>query len=158
MKNGFSRRSFLKGFSAASLVAGGGGCASILASRSPGSLLCHACIGTANMAGYDMDQFLANPRVKVVALCDVDAEFLAEASKKAPDARVYRDWRELLAVEGDRRMLTEADDVIFVPRADPLLMPIPETVPLQLFAYYVAKANGCDVDKPKNLAKSVTVE
>ncbi|MBR4439632.1 MAG: glutamine--fructose-6-phosphate transaminase (isomerizing), partial [Clostridia bacterium] len=72
---------------------------------------------------------------------------------KARGARVLG-----VAVEGDRRMLTEADDVIFVPRADPLLMPIPETVPLQLFAYYVAKANGCDVDKPKNLAKSVTVE
>ena len=95
------RRSFLKGMSAASLFLGGG-CASILSSRSPNSMLCHACIGTANMAGYDMDQFLANPRVKVVALCDVDAEFLAAARKKAPDARVYRDWRELLAVEGDR--------------------------------------------------------
>ena len=72
---------------------------------------------------------------------------------KARGARVLG-----VAVEGDRRMLTEADDVIYVPRTDPLLMPVPETVPLQLFAYYVAKANGCDVDKPKNLAKSVTVE
>ena len=102
MNNGFSRRSFLKGFSAASLVAGGGGCASILSSRSPNSMLCHACIGTANMAEYDMEKFLANPRVKIVALCDVDATFLAAAKKKAPDARIYRDWRELLAAEGDR--------------------------------------------------------
>ena len=96
-----SRRSFLRGLSASSLLAGGG-CASVLSSRSPNSLLCHACIGTANMAGYDMKQFLANPRVKVVALCDVDSAFLAAARKKAPDARVYADWRELLAAEGDR--------------------------------------------------------
>ena len=101
MKAMTSRRSFLKGFSAASFFAGGG-CASIISSRSPNSLLCHACIGTANMARYDMEQFLANPRVKVTALCDVDASFLAAARKLVPDARIYRDWRELLASEGDR--------------------------------------------------------
>ena len=72
---------------------------------------------------------------------------------KARGARVLG-----VALEGDKRMLTEADDVIYIPRTDPMLLPVPETVPLQLFAYYVAKANGCDVDKPKNLAKSVTVE
>ena len=101
MNHDISRRSFIKGISSASLLAGGG-CASILSSRSPNSMLCHACIGTANMAAYDMKQFLANPRVKVVALCDVDAAFLAAARKLAPDARVYADWRELLAAEGDR--------------------------------------------------------
>ena len=100
MKQDISRRSFIKGISSASLLAGGG-CASILSTRSPNSMLCHACIGTANMAGYDLDQFLANPRVKVVALCDVDAAFLAAAGKKVPGARIYRDWRELLAAEGD---------------------------------------------------------
>ncbi len=101
MKAMTSRRAFLKGLSAASFFAGGG-CASILSSRSPNSQLCHACIGTANMARYDMEQFLANPRVKVTALCDVDASFLAAARKLVPDARIYRDWRELLASEGDR--------------------------------------------------------
>ena len=63
-----------------------------------------------------------------------------------------------LAQEGERRIFAEADEVLLVPAADPLLLPIPEIVPLQLFAYYVAKDNGCDIDKPKNLAKSVTVE
>ena len=48
--------------------------------------------------------------------------------------------------------------MLAVPQTDALLLPIPEMIPLQLFAYYVAKANGCDIDKPKNLAKSVTVE
>lgn len=60
--------------------------------------------------------------------------------------------------EGNRRIFEEADDVIFVPKCDCMLLPIPETIPMQLFAYYVAKENGCDIDKPKNLAKSVTVE
>ncbi len=63
-----------------------------------------------------------------------------------------------LAQEGERRIFAEADEVMLVPNTDPLLIPLPEIVPLQLFAYYVAKANGCDIDKPKNLAKSVTVE
>ena len=60
--------------------------------------------------------------------------------------------------EGEHRIFAEADDALLVPQTDPLLPPIPEIIPLQLFAYYVAKANGCDIDKPKNLAKSVTVE
>ena len=72
---------------------------------------------------------------------------------KARGARVLA-----AAIEGNRRIFTEADDVIFVPETDALLLPVPEIVPLQLFAYYVAKENGCDIDKPKNLAKSVTVE
>ena len=60
--------------------------------------------------------------------------------------------------EGSRKVFAEADDALFVPVTDPLLAAIPEIVPLQLFAYHVAKANGCDIDKPRNLAKSVTVE
>ena len=48
--------------------------------------------------------------------------------------------------------------MIFVPRTKEIFNTLPEIVPLQLFAYYVAKANGCAIDKPKNLAKSVTVE
>jgi len=51
-----------------------------------------------------------------------------------------------------------ADDVIQVPRVSELLQPIVNTVPLQLFAYHVAVRRGCDVDQPRNLAKSVTVE
>ena len=60
--------------------------------------------------------------------------------------------------EGEHRIFAEADDALLVPQTDPLLLPIPEIIPLQLFAYYVAKAKGCDIDKPRNLAKSVTVE
>ena len=63
-----------------------------------------------------------------------------------------------VALEGNRQIFAEADDVITVPRTEQLFNSLPEIVPLQLFAYYVAKANGCSIDKPKNLAKSVTVE
>ena len=51
-----------------------------------------------------------------------------------------------------------ADEVIQVPRVSELLQPIVNVVPLQLFAYFVAVRRGADVDQPRNLAKSVTVE
>ncbi len=63
-----------------------------------------------------------------------------------------------LATEGDAPIKTVADDVIFLPRALDAVYPILATLPLQLFAYHIAVARGCDVDKPRNLAKSVTVE
>ncbi len=72
---------------------------------------------------------------------------------KARGARVLG-----VALEGNRAIYSEADDVILVPRMDDLFVVPAEIVPLQLFAYYVAKANDCAIDKPKNLAKSVTVE
>jgi glucosamine--fructose-6-phosphate aminotransferase (isomerizing) len=63
-----------------------------------------------------------------------------------------------LATEGDEQIGTVADDVIYLPKAQEELNPILASVPLQLFAYHLAVARGCDVDKPRNLAKSVTVE
>lgn len=63
-----------------------------------------------------------------------------------------------VAIEGNRKIFAESDDVLFVPAGDPLLAPAVEIVPLQLFAYHIAKVKGCDIDKPRNLAKSVTVE
>jgi glucosamine--fructose-6-phosphate aminotransferase (isomerizing) len=63
-----------------------------------------------------------------------------------------------LATEGDKGIKKVADDAIFLPPTLDLLNPILASVPLQLFAYHIAVARGCDVDKPRNLAKSVTVE
>jgi glucosamine--fructose-6-phosphate aminotransferase (isomerizing) len=63
-----------------------------------------------------------------------------------------------LATEGDKQIGKVADDVIYLPKALEPINPILTTVPLQLFAYHIAVARGCDVDKPRNLAKSVTVE
>ena len=63
-----------------------------------------------------------------------------------------------LATEGDKAIKKVADDVIYLPPAMESIYPLLATVPLQLFAYHIAVARGCDVDKPRNLAKSVTVE
>ncbi len=63
-----------------------------------------------------------------------------------------------LATDGDLAIRSIANDVIYVPKVHPLLQPIVSTVPLQLFAYYVGVAKGLNVDRPRNLAKSVTVE
>ena len=67
---------------------------------------------------------------------------------------------EVLAVtfNDNQKIVSLADDVIFVPKIETIFSAAVEIVPLQLLAYYVAKENGCDIDKPKNLAKSVTVE
>ncbi len=63
-----------------------------------------------------------------------------------------------VATEGDEEIEEAADHVIYVPHAPELLSPILEIVPLQLLAYHIAVRRGCDVDQPRNLAKSVTVE
>ncbi len=63
-----------------------------------------------------------------------------------------------LATEGDEAIQREADHVIFVPEAPPLLAPIINVIPLQLLSYHIAVRRGADVDQPRNLAKSVTVE
>jgi glucosamine--fructose-6-phosphate aminotransferase (isomerizing) len=63
-----------------------------------------------------------------------------------------------VAQEGDAEVASLADDLISIPRTLDPLVPILAIIPLQLFAYSIAVARGCDVDKPRNLAKSVTVE
>jgi glucosamine--fructose-6-phosphate aminotransferase (isomerizing) len=63
-----------------------------------------------------------------------------------------------VASEGNERIREMADEVFTVPATDEMLSPLLAVVPLQLFAYYAAKANGESVDQPRNLAKTVTVE
>lgn len=67
---------------------------------------------------------------------------------------------EVLAVtfKDNQKIVSLADDMIYLPKIETIFTAAVEIVPLQLLAYYVAKENGCDIDKPKNLAKSVTVE
>ncbi len=72
---------------------------------------------------------------------------------KARGARVIA-----IATEGNEEIRALVDDVIYIPKTLEMLTPILSVIPLQLFAYYIAVARGADVDKPKNLAKSVTVE
>jgi glucosamine--fructose-6-phosphate aminotransferase (isomerizing) len=70
-----------------------------------------------------------------------------------------RDGRVIaVAVEGDERVAALADEVLPVPAVDEDLSPLVNVVPLQLLAYHVAERRGCDIDQPRNLAKSVTVE
>ena len=63
-----------------------------------------------------------------------------------------------VATEGDEEIRKKADDVIYIPDTMDCLQPLLTVLPLQLLAYHIAIARGCDVDKPRNLAKSVTVE
>ncbi len=72
---------------------------------------------------------------------------------KARDATVFA-----LATEGMPEVDKVADQVYSIPATHPLLTPVLAVIPLQLLAYYMAVARGCDVDQPRNLAKSVTVE
>ena len=102
-----------------------------------------------------------------IALIDQDKLVISLACQEALFEKLMSNIEEVkargarvlaVALEGNRKIFAEADDVIFVPRTDQMLLAVPEIIPLQLFAYYVARENGCDIDKPKNLAKSVTVE
>lgn len=63
-----------------------------------------------------------------------------------------------VALEGDDEAQKSVDSVIYIPKTLPILTPVLSVIPLQLISYYMAKQKGCDVDKPRNLAKSVTVE
>jgi glutamine---fructose-6-phosphate transaminase (isomerizing) len=63
-----------------------------------------------------------------------------------------------IATEGDTEVAKRAANVIYVPDTHPMLTPLLSVIPLQLLAYYIAVLRGCNVDQPRNLAKSVTVE
>src|SRR5205807_8798982 len=94
------------------------------------------------------------PVVAVATECHVYPKMLSNIQEvKARGAEVIA-----VATEGDRDIEGLADHVVFVPRTHELMSPVVVTVPLQLLAYRIAKLRGCDVDQPRNLAKSVTVE
>mgnify|MGYP000765995560 FL=1 len=63
-----------------------------------------------------------------------------------------------VTIEGNKAIEKAADYVVYIPETNPYFTNSLAIIPLQLFAYYVAVGRGCDVDKPRNLAKSVTVE
>ena len=63
-----------------------------------------------------------------------------------------------IVTEGDDNTIDICDDVMIVPEADEIVAPMLSVIPLQLLAYYIGVAKNYDVDKPRNLAKSVTVE
>jgi glucosamine--fructose-6-phosphate aminotransferase (isomerizing) len=100
--------------------------------------------------------------VVVIATCDWSAE-----DSKARYERTIANIKEAkargaavlaLVTEGDREVSDMADQIIVLPHTNELLSSILEVVPLQLLAYHIGMLRGCDVDQPRNLAKSVTVE
>ena len=113
--------------------------------------------------GYPAGEMKHGP----IALVDKDMPVLAIAPKdpwyekmisqieqaKARGGRVI-----VVATEGDERVTALADHVLWVPEVPWLLSPIATVIPLQLLAYHIAAKRGLDVDQPRNLAKSVTVE
>jgi glucosamine--fructose-6-phosphate aminotransferase (isomerizing) len=94
------------------------------------------------------------PIVAVATRCHVYPKMLSNIQEvKARGAAVIA-----VATEGDTEVGKLADHVLEVPETPELLSPVVVTVPLQLLAYHIATLRGLDVDQPRNLAKSVTVE
>lgn len=102
-----------------------------------------------------------------IALVDENLPVVFVATKDSYHQKIISNMQEIKArkgkvisiiTEGDTVSPTLSDDVIIVPPADEIIAPMLSVIPLQLLAYYIGVAKGCDVDKPRNLAKSVTVE
>ena len=102
-----------------------------------------------------------------IALVDEHLPVIIVATKDAYHEKIISNIQEIKArkgrvlaiiTAGDKIIAGMADDVIEVPEADELVAPALSTIPLQMLAYHIGVAKGCDVDKPRNLAKSVTVE
>ncbi len=100
---------------------------------------------------------LLDPEVPLVAIATASHVYEKVVSNiqevRARDARIIA-----VATEGDEAVRQHADDVLYVPATLEALSPLLAIIPLQLFAYHAAVARGCNVDQPRNLAKSVTVE
>jgi glucosamine--fructose-6-phosphate aminotransferase (isomerizing) len=102
-----------------------------------------------------------------IALVDETLPVVFIATKDSYHEKIVSNMQEIKArkgkviaviTEGDDVVTNLADDVIVVPEADEIVAPLLSVVPMQLLAYYIGVAKGLDVDKPRNLAKSVTVE
>ena len=102
-----------------------------------------------------------------IALIDEDMPVVVIGTRDSVYSKVVSNVEEVKArsgrviavvTSGDEELARLADHVIEVPETDEMLMPILSVIPLQLLAYHIAVLRGCDVDKPRNLAKSVTVE
>src|SRR4051812_11555172 len=95
-----SRRRFLEQSAAASAAVLG--CPAILRCAAPNGMLQVACIGVGGMGGSTMKAVASHPKVKIVALCDLDSQTLDLAAKTYPDAARYKDWREMIGNHADK--------------------------------------------------------
>ena len=113
--------------------------------------------------GYPAGEMKHGP----IALIDRNMATLALAPRDSMYDKMLGNIQEVRArrgvvlailTEGDAELAAEVDEALFLPEVPDHIYPLLETIPLQLLAYYVALDRGCDVDQPRNLAKSVTVE
>lgn len=100
---------------------------------------------------------LISPELPSVFIAPHDALFEKNAGN-IQEVRARRGPVIAVGTEGGDALMSLADDILWVPDAPDYLLPVLTVIPLQLLAYHIAVARGCDVDKPRNLAKSVTVE
>ncbi len=100
---------------------------------------------------------LIDDNMPVVFICAQDSAY-EKVLNNMEEVRARRGKIIAVATEGDTLVAKKADHVLYVPRTLGPLTPLLTVIPLQLLAYYVAVERGCDVDQPRNLAKSVTVE
>ncbi len=100
---------------------------------------------------------LIDENMPVVALMPTD-ELHEKMLSNASEVKARGGIVIAIATEGDEDVLTKADHVIYIPKASAMVNPILMAVPMQLLAYHIAVRRGCDVNQPRNLAKSVTVE
>ena len=97
------------------------------------------------------------PRTIVLALATQEALYEKMVSN-IQEVRARHAHIISIAREGKTEIEEHSDEVFYIPQTRDELTPLLSVVPLQLYAYYVAKEKGCEIDKPRNLAKSVTVE
>jgi glutamine---fructose-6-phosphate transaminase (isomerizing) len=100
---------------------------------------------------------LIDDQMPVVFICTRDSAY-EKVLNNMMEVRARRGRIIAIATEGDEAVASRADHVIYVPETLPMLQPLLSVIPLQQLAYHVAVMRGCDVDQPRNLAKSVTVE
>jgi len=100
---------------------------------------------------------LVSEEVPTVAICPKD-EIYDKMFSNIQEIKARKGKVIVIATQGDQKIDLVSDEVIYLPRSDPLLTPILTAIPLQLLAYHIARIKECDIDKPRNLAKSVTVE
>ena len=95
----------------------------------------------------------------LVVVCLIPSNLIYEKMLSNIEEIKARDGTVIaLASEGDREIKEKVDHVFHIPKTNEYLTSILYTIPLQLLAYHIAKKRGCDIDQPRNLAKSVTVE
>jgi len=100
---------------------------------------------------------LIDENMPIVFICTRDAAY-DKVMSNMMEVRARRGRIIAIATEGDEEVRRRADHVLYVPQTLPMLQPMLSVIPLQLLAYHIAVLRGCDVDQPRNLAKSVTVE